>query len=40
MGTPMALASALRAMTQPSLLESATTGLLARVGSKTFSQEA
>lgn len=40
MPTPSALASALRAMAQPSLLESTTTGLPRSAGSNTRSQEA
>lgn len=40
MGMPAALALAQRAMTQPSLLESTTTGRLARDGANAFSHEA
>ena len=39
MGIPRALASLEREITQPSLLESTTTGLLRNDGSKTRSQE-
>jgi len=38
--TPSALASAERAITQPSLFDSTTTGRRASVGSKSFSQDA